>query len=53
MNLPAKIADWPAFYRELWAERAAIMETEGKMWRSRAEREAEADIRKLAAQEQS
>ena len=47
--LPPNIDDWPAFYLELWAERAGIMEQEGGMSRSRAEAEAERDIRKVAS----
>ena len=49
MSLPNKISDWPAEWRELWEERAAIMNHEGLMPKFMAEREAEKDIRKLAA----
>jgi hypothetical protein len=48
MILPLLIHEWPAEWRELWAERAGIMEYEGNLTRSAAEREAAADIRKLA-----
>jgi hypothetical protein len=48
MNLPQKVSDWPAEWRELWAERAAIMEYEGRLSRFTAEIRAEQDVRKLA-----
>ena len=48
MILPPKIADWPAEWRELWNERAGIMEHEGHLSRFTAEVRAEQDIRKLA-----
>jgi hypothetical protein len=47
MKLPANKADWPAEWKELWNERAGIMEYDGKMPRQQAEREAEADIRRI------
>ena len=47
-RLPRSIQDWPLIWKELWQERSAIMEVEGKMARNLAERQAEADIRKLA-----
>lgn len=49
MSLPEKISDWPAEWRELWIERAGIMEFEGGMRRWQAEKRAEEDIRKLAS----
>lgn len=51
MNLPANPAAWPARYRELYEERAAIMEYQGNLSRFAAEVRAEQDVRKLAAQE--
>jgi len=51
MILPVKINDWPSEWRELWQERAAIMEIEGHQRRTEAERDAERDIRKIARQE--
>jgi hypothetical protein len=47
--IPTKIQKWPQEWRELWVERAAIMEVEGHMPREKAEREAAADIMKLMA----
>jgi len=49
--LPPKRDDWPAFWKELWEERAAIKEFVGNLPRSSAEFEAEKDIRKLAWKE--
>ena len=43
--LPTRIADWPAKWRELYEERAGIMEFQGNMRREDAERNAEANIR--------
>ena len=51
MNLPPNPAAWPSKFRELYEERAAIMEYEGKLNRATAAWRAEQDIRKLAAQE--
>ena len=51
MNLPPNRAAWPAHYRELFEERAAIMEFSANLSRFAAETRAEMDIRKLAAQE--
>lgn len=51
MTLPPKIQDWPTEWRELWVERAGIMEFEGKWSRETAEWMAERDIRKIAAKE--
>jgi hypothetical protein len=50
MNLPPNRAAWPAKYRELWEERAGIMEFQGDMTRDAAEWRAEQDVRKQAAQ---
>ena len=46
--LPEKIANWPPRWRELYEERAAIIEYEAMLPRSAAEFWAEQDIRKLA-----
>ena len=51
MTLPRSISDWPDTWKELWTERAAIMEFQGNLPRLNAEREAEYDIRKLAEKE--
>jgi len=51
MNLPPNPAAWPARWKELWAERAAIMEYQANMTREVAEYRAAQDIRKLAATE--
>lgn len=51
MLLPANRTQWPAEWYELYTERAAIMAVEGHMPIWKAEKEAEADIRKLAKQE--
>ena len=45
MKLPTFLYRWPAYWQELWAERAAIMEFEGGMTREQAEKKAEEDIR--------
>jgi len=50
MNLPPRIADWPARWRELFEERAGIMEFQGNVPRSLAERQAERDVRWQAQQ---
>ncbi len=47
MILPPTIDRWPAEWRELYQERAGIMEFEGHMSRERAEKLAELDVRKL------
>jgi hypothetical protein len=51
MNLPANPAAWPARWKELWAERAAIIEYDANVSRLTAETRATLDIRKLAAAE--
>jgi hypothetical protein len=43
--LPRFLYRWPAYWQELWAERAAIMEFQGGMSREQAEKKAEEDIR--------
>jgi len=45
-------ADLPPLWRELWEERAAIMEYDGNMTREDAERAALEDIRAVARREQ-
>ncbi|MCU1301938.1 MAG: hypothetical protein JWQ87_2222 [Candidatus Sulfotelmatobacter sp.] len=47
MILPAGVANWPDEWRELFVERAGIMEFDGGMTRKRAEQEAELDIRRM------
>lgn len=51
MNLPLQIAAWPARYRELYEERAAIIEFMSNVSRQTAEFRAQQDIRKVAARE--
>jgi hypothetical protein len=51
MNLPPNPAAWPAYWKELWAERAAIIEYEAGISRFTAETRATMDIRKIASQE--
>lgn len=51
MNLPADRKRWPARYKELFEERAGIMEHLGNLSEETAEARAEQDIRKLAAVE--
>lgn len=45
MILPRSIAAWPLIWKELYEERAALMEFSGNITRQDAEREAERDIR--------
>jgi hypothetical protein len=52
MILPRFRKDWGAEWLELWAERAAIIEYDGNLPRSIAERYAEEDTRKTAARSQ-
>jgi len=51
VNLPLKVADWPAPWRERFEERAGIIEFMGNLSRQTAEFRAEQDVRKQAAQE--
>jgi len=53
MNLPLQKARWPLLWQERWAERAAIMEYDGKLSRETAEFRAEQEIRKLAREDVS
>lgn len=48
MKLPTDRREWPAYWYELYQERAAIMAVEGHMPIWKAQKEAERDIRKLA-----
>ena len=45
-SLPLKIADWPSYWRELYEERAGIMEYSANLEKSAAKYWAERDIRK-------
>jgi hypothetical protein len=45
LQLPKRVADWPPAWRELYEERAAIIEFQGNKNTQLAERLAEADIR--------
>ena len=47
-KLPQDVLDWPAEWRELYLERAAIMQFEGNMSKFAAERLAEQDTRRTA-----
>jgi len=49
MPLPKQVADWPEDWRHAFEERAGIQQYDGGMQRSRAEREAEAALRRLYA----
>ena len=49
MQLSPDRRQWPPEWYELYQERAAIMAVEGHMPIWKAEKEAEADIRKIAA----
>jgi hypothetical protein len=51
VNLPPNIAAWPAKWREVWEERAALMEYEGNLSRVTAEFRAAQIVRKQAAME--
>ncbi|MBN1320527.1 MAG: hypothetical protein JXA87_06780 [Thermoleophilia bacterium] len=44
-DLPAKVADWPEEWREIWEERSAIMEYDGGLPRPEAKRQAEERVR--------
>ena len=49
--LPKSIDEWPEYWRELYKERAGIMEYDGGIDRVTAEREAETLVRELYALE--
>jgi hypothetical protein len=52
MILPLKIADWPLHWKELFEERAGIIEFSGRgVTRESAEFWAEKDIRRQASRE--
>jgi hypothetical protein len=51
LKLPWLIRDWPIEYQEKFAERASIMEYDGNLSRSEAERQAVEDIRRTAEKE--
>lgn len=51
MQLPHKISDWPEYWRELYEERAAIIEYAGNRPKVYAEILAEQDIRRQAAEQ--
>ena len=53
MKLPAQIDRWPNRWRELYEERAGIIEFQANVTRGTAEIRAEQDVRKLAAEERS
>ena len=46
-KLPAKIDDWPEYWRDLYEERAGIMEYDAHMDKVEAERKAEEVTREL------
>lgn len=50
-DLPNDIELWPESYRELWNERAGVIEFEANFPRWKAEIMAESDIRKQASGE--
>lgn len=50
MNLPPNRAAWPKKWRELFEERAGIIEYQAMLPRNIAEHYAEQDVRKQAAQ---
>jgi hypothetical protein len=50
-KLPRLTADWEPEWLYLYWERAGIKEYDGKMDRARAEREAEREVREMAAKE--
>ena len=50
--LPAAVSDWPGSWRELYEERAGIMEHDGGLSREAAERQAEARVRAEYARRQ-
>ena len=51
MSLPAQLDRWPASYRDLYEERAGIMQFDGLMSRDQAELLAESEIRRQADEE--
>lgn len=53
MSLPPEIAHWPAAWRELWEERAGIMQFDAKLSRDQAELLAESEVRRQADEEKT
>lgn len=53
MILPRSIRDWPPRFRELFSERAGIIEFEANVNKFAAESLAEIDIRKVAESEKA
>ena len=53
MHLPKEIAAWPPAWREVFEERAGIIEYLGNVSRFAAEVRAEQDVRKIAAEEKT
>lgn len=51
MNLPANPAAWPKYWRELYEERAALIEYQANLSRETAEFRAQIDVRRQAAME--
>jgi hypothetical protein len=51
MNLPPNPAAWPKRWRELYEERAGIIEFQANLSRETAEFRAQMDVRKQAAEE--
>ena len=51
VSLPAQLDRWPASYRDLYEERAGIMQFDGLMSRDQAELLAESEIRRQADEE--
>jgi hypothetical protein len=49
MQLPLNVEDWPEVWRDLFEERAGILEFEAHMQRLYAEELAQTDIRRQAA----
>jgi hypothetical protein len=45
-SLPLLIADWPHYWKELYEERAGIIEADARFQRSVAEKLAQEDIRR-------
>ena len=48
-KLPLNLKDWPLLWKELYEERAGIIEAEARLPRDVAQKLAEEDIRKQAA----
>ena len=48
-KLPLNLKDWPLLWKEMYEERAGIIEADARLPRAVAEKLAEEDIRKQAA----